>query len=228
MPRGGGPEKASFEQETNTPYHPTAATRAAGPLGQAGAQGLCGSRPESSHRQAPTGTRGACAPSKHQCSPEAQEASRSNVPPRGPGSVQIVPPTQRPRKRPDPVSHPEAQEASRSSVPPKGPGSVQIQCPTQRPRKHPDPVSPKGPGSVQTQGDCGLMMSAWTAGTWTCPSSRQTSQHRRCLARWRPRLGHLECVVPSDAHWCSQGGRPEQSGEAVCGSCVSVRQDVSS
>ena len=128
MPRGGGPEKASFEQETNTPYHPTAATRAAGPLGQAGAQGLCGSRPESSHRQARLGHAEppACAPSKHQCSPEAQEASRSSVPPKGPGSIQIVPPTQRPRKRPDPVSHPEAQEASRSSVP-------------QRPRKCPDP-----------------------------------------------------------------------------------------
>ena len=28
VPGGGGPKKASFEEETNTPYHPTTATKA--------------------------------------------------------------------------------------------------------------------------------------------------------------------------------------------------------
>lgn len=59
VPGGGSPKKASFEEETNTPYHRTAATQAVSTSGCGGtsgpdrAQGLCGSRPESSHRMSP-------------------------------------------------------------------------------------------------------------------------------------------------------------------------------
>ena len=87
-------------------------------------------------------------------------------------------------------------------------------------------MSPKGPGSVQIQGNNGPTMSGWTGQTWTCPSSRKTSLQGRCLARWRP-PGRLERVLPEDEHCCSRGMRSEQSGEAVCGSRVSVWQDIS-